>query len=354
MYSLYLRQEGFATFAELSRPKIMQHTINSIGELCLESGRMYKSRKALDFCREDRLLETVSFRTLALRSCQLAGLLHSLSIGPGDRVMILGENCPAWPASAFGIALAGAISVPVPPAFPLERIREIGERAGISAIFITGGTAGLAGGLDPLLPRISLDSPELAPGKLALWANITVSIGGIAKQIPLPYPRQPEALGGDTAVLWPDGTTSSHKELLAQQSLRLFPRDRIIPLCSLAEKGAFTLGVLGAAMGGASTSCVEPTARSIELLRPTVVIGENDFLEDVYREKAAPLARGPLSRCVLTQPLAHYLAGRKFLKALGGNIRFYGIGSGPDLSTETTPFLKYIHLPWGKAALAQS
>jgi hypothetical protein len=328
----------------------MLHEVHTLGALCLEGAKVYKGRKALEFCGEDRLLETVNFRTLALRSRQLAGLLQSLGVNPGDRVMILGENLPAWTAAVFGTALAGAISLPIPPHAPLP-----GKTGKIAALFVTQRTVEQAAALDPLLPRIYLDSP-------VMWTSIGVSIGSILKHIPLSRTggRGTGMMPGDGAVQWPDGTLYSHGEImsLVQQSLRLFPRDRVIPICSLAEKRAFILGVLATVLGGASVTCLAtqdglagilPNAeilRTVELLRPTVVIGDGDFLDAVYRETAAPLATGLLSRCFFTRPLARLFAGRRFIKALGGNIRFYGISDGEDVRPETAAFLRRIHVPY--------
>ncbi|MDR3247830.1 MAG: long-chain fatty acid--CoA ligase [Treponema sp.] len=335
------------------------NNVNTLGDLCLWGAKTYKSRKAFELCRGDRLLETLSYRALAIRARQLAALLQSIGVKQGDKVMILGENSPAWPAAAYGNALAGAISLPVSPEFPGEKIREIGERAGLAALFVTRRTAALAGELDPRLPRIYLDSP--AAGKGMIWTSITVSIGGLAKDLTLGRPAASAEQGGpdEEALQWPDGSHSSHGELitLAHDALRLFPRDRIVPLCSLAEKGAFVRGMLGAALGGASVSCLAsqggetPMAaeflQTVELLRPTVVLGDGGFLNSLYREKAAAIATGPLSRFVLTRPLAQLLAGRKAIKALGGNIRFYGVSDGPAADAVMEKFLSGIHVPWG-------
>jgi long-chain acyl-CoA synthetase len=310
-------------------------------------------------------LETVNFKTLALRSGQMAGLVHSLGIRRGQRVMILAENRPEWPIAVFGLALAGAVSLPlspegVPDSFPVLQDAG-GEAAGVSALCVTRRTVNMAAGLDPALPRIYLDSP--APGKLSPWTSITVSIGGLTKQLPLPrsFRRADKPEADETALCWPDGTQYSHRELLALAGgdhpwPRLFPRDRLIALCSLAEPGALILGILAAVLGGASLSCVdsgfeeaqprrEELLHAIELLRPTVLLGDGSFLEGVYAERAAPLADGPLSRNFLTGPLARRLGGRRFLKSLGGNIRFYGIVRGPPLSEATEQRLGPIHLP---------
>jgi long-chain acyl-CoA synthetase len=353
----------------------MENDIQTLGDLCRRGAGNYKSRRALEFCRGDRLLETVDFRTLALRSGQMAGLFHSLGIRRGQRVMILAENRPAWAVAVFGLALAGAVSLPLappeegaepgPPAGgPGDRYRDAGEAAGIAALCVTRRTVGLAAGLDPALPRIYLDSPGAAPGKLSPWTGIRVSIGGRSKTRPLPRSFRPAGEGpgaGDEALRQPDGTGYSHGELVALAGgarpwPRLFPRDRLIPLCSLAEPGALILGILGAALGGASLSCVDTgpgdaggrraeLLGTIELLRPTVLLGDGDFLEALYAERAASLAEGPLSRNVLTRPLARRLGGRRFIKALGGNIRFYGLVRGGPLSEGAEERLAAVHLP---------
>jgi long-chain acyl-CoA synthetase len=353
----------------------MGNTIETLGDLCLEGARAYKNRKALELCRGDRLLETVNFRTLALRAGQMAGLFHSLGIRRGQRVMILAENRPEWPAAVFGLALAGAVSLPLPPEPPpgpasggaggdwARYCRDIGEGAGIAALCITRRAATMAAGMDPGLPRIYLDSA--APGKPPSWAGITAAIRGREKQLPLPrIPwRNADRLGaGEEAVRWPDGTQSSHRELLALAGEnrpwpRLFPRDRLISLCSLAEKGAFILAILAAVRGGASLSCVETSLgaprraellQALELLRPTVLVGDGNFLEELYAEKAAPLAEGPLSRNFLTRPLARRLGGRGFIKSLGGNIRFYGIARGPSPDGKAGRRPGLAHLPWAR------
>jgi long-chain acyl-CoA synthetase len=353
-------------------------TVQTLGELCLEGARRYKSRKALELCRGDRLLETLSYRTLAFRARQVAGLFRSLGLGRGARIMILAENRPEWPIAIFGAALAGAASLPLSPRAaaacpplakqnpgppgPLGSLGPFGE--GLAALCVTKGTAELAAALDPALPRIYLDSP-LGEGQPA-WTSMLVSLGGVAKRLPLsPRPDPAASVAGalsgpepgDTALLWPDGTQSSHRELLslAAAQPRLFPRDRLLPLCSLAETGALVLAVLAAVRGGASLSCVEGVetdtaepARALALLHPTVLVGDAAFLETLYRDKAALLAKGPLSRLII-KPLARHLGGRRFIKALGGNIRFFGFTGGSEPGEKMKELLRRVHLPNGPA-----
>jgi long-chain acyl-CoA synthetase len=345
----------------------MLKDIQTLGELCLAGAENYGSRKALELCRGDRLLQTMSFRTLAARSRQLAGLFHSLGLKRGDRIMILAENRPEWPMAVFGAALAGLVSLPASPRPPVVEpagysgyFRDLGEGAAVKALCITGGTGELAAGLRAALPRIYLDSAVFSADK---GHSIRVSMGGVSKRLPLGGEIPPEACEPEApAVSWPGGTESSHRELLSlaagsQPWPRIFPRDRIFTLSSLAEKGTLVLCVLAAVLGGASLSLtldeetsgetlrIEEALRIMELLRPSVLIGGTDFLEALYRHKAAALAEGPLSQNMITRPLAQYLGGHGLVKALGGNVRFFGLSAGPDPGEKLEKILGRVHLP---------
>ncbi|MDR0731122.1 MAG: AMP-binding protein [Treponema sp.] len=345
--------------------------VQTLGDLCLEGARIYKSRKALELCRGDRLLETVSFRTLALRARQLACLFRSLGVERGGRIMILAENRPEWPIALFGAALAGAASLPLSPAAGEScRGNCRGIEKGVSALCVTERTAELAAALDSALPRIYLDSP--AAEKQAAWTSILVSIGGIQRRLPLSSRPDPPALsqdGGDPgaalpAIVWPDGGQSSHRELLsliaAPPYPRLFPRDRLLPLCSLAEQGALVLAVLAAVRGGASLSCVEGTRGEADItellgaaavLHPTVLAGGGEVLETLLGRNIR--AENFFFRNPLTRPLAMSLAGRKIIKSLGGNLRYYGVTGGEALNGNTEENLRRIRLP-GAALVARN
>jgi hypothetical protein len=282
--------------------------------------------------------------------------------------MILAENRPEWCMAAFGAALAGAVFLPVVPGKRIPGyFRDLAERAAVKALCVTGETGGLAAELKAELPRIYLDSAVFpADGGRA---GLRVSMGGVLKHVPLSWggetpPEAPEAEA--PAVVWPDGAEDSHRELLSlalrgQSWPRIFPRDRIFSLSSLAEKGALVLGVLAAVLGGASLSLAAaeegageipegaPASgelpRILELLRPSVLIGDTALLEALYNDKAAPLAEGPLSRNRITRPLALYLGGRGIVKALGGNVRFFGFTGGPAPGEKLEKALAPVHLP---------
>lgn len=54
----------------------------------------------------------LTWREVAAKICLLARGLRSLGIGPGDRVVLVAENRPAWFVADFAIMATGAITVP--------------------------------------------------------------------------------------------------------------------------------------------------------------------------------------------------------------------------------------------------
>jgi long-chain acyl-CoA synthetase len=58
-------------------------------------------------------LSRISFREWRQTSNAVAARLVAVGVRPGDRVLIAGENHPAWPIAYFGILKAGAVAVPV-------------------------------------------------------------------------------------------------------------------------------------------------------------------------------------------------------------------------------------------------
>ncbi len=64
-----------------------------------------------------------------------AGLIR-LGVAPGDRVAIVAKTCPEWVLVDLGIALAGAVSVPMFPAYHSDTMRYIMDHAGIKLAFV--------------------------------------------------------------------------------------------------------------------------------------------------------------------------------------------------------------------------
>jgi long-chain acyl-CoA synthetase len=339
----------------------------NLGGLCLGAAARYGKRRAFQIYRDGKIYDLVSYRDLGDRSLGFAALLGALGIKAGDRVMLLAENCPEWPIAYFGIALGGAVSAPVLVDFTEEQIQSIGEHAEVSAICVTEKTAAKCAGLDPAIPRIFIDayadSPEAGPA-------IRVSVHGIDQTVPLSIPpgagftvSQPEE--HDLAsIIYTSGATGnskgvmlSHRNLIfcargSRTLMKIYPRDRLLSVIPLAHTYECTLGLLTVLMNGASITYLDrPPSPGILLpalqaIRPTAMVTVPLFIEKIYRQNIAPaLAASPFFRFPLLRPLAIMMAGRRLAAAMGGSIRFFGLGGAP-LAADVEDFLRKAQFPY--------
>ncbi|MDR0876723.1 MAG: AMP-binding protein [Treponema sp.] len=335
----------------------------TLTELCLRSAEKYKNRRAFQIYRDGQIYAPISYRMMGIRSRQFGMLLQSLGVQPGDRVMILAENCPEWPIAWFGIAFAGAVAVPVLTDFPTGQIKTIGEHSGATVLCVTERTAPKAEELDPAIPRIQIDGPmTIAP----------VTIQGIRKELFLKeinpqddeqnFPRREE--DDPAAIIYTSGTTGkskgvtlSNRNLIfnAQSSntvIKLYPRDRFLSIIPIAHTYECSIGFLTAVISGSSTTYLDKPPSpavllpAIQAIRPTVMLTVPLIIEKTYRGKVLPALRSnPLYKFPLTRPLARKVAGKKLMSAFGGSIRFFGIGGAP-LSPDVEDFLRLVKFPY--------
>lgn len=92
-----------------------------------------------------RGLRTVrwSYKRLVQEAHGFAGELKSRGIGPGDRVLLTGENSPEWAAAFWGCCLLGAVVVPLDKTSTREFIDSVAEQTQAKLL------------VDPLLNHIS-------------------------------------------------------------------------------------------------------------------------------------------------------------------------------------------------------
>jgi long-chain acyl-CoA synthetase len=96
----------------------------TIKGMLARSAGLYPYKVALQMRRGDDFYK-VAYRELKERVDQLsAGLAHR-GIGHGDRVAILGENCPEWVESYLAVTGMGAVGVPLDSQLKPQEIRHI-------------------------------------------------------------------------------------------------------------------------------------------------------------------------------------------------------------------------------------
>jgi amino acid adenylation domain-containing protein len=104
----------------------------------------------------------LTYRRLDERANRLARHLHTLGVGPGDRVGLRLRTTVDWVTGALAVMKAGGAYVPMDPAYPPHRLALMQADAGVSIVL------GTAGDLDVLASYPSTPPPRVcAPDDLA-------------------------------------------------------------------------------------------------------------------------------------------------------------------------------------------
>ncbi|MDR1858230.1 MAG: AMP-binding protein [Treponema sp.] len=344
---------------------MIQLAEKTLAELCLAASARYGNRTAFSLFAGGKVCRRVTYRMMGLRARQIGMLLGRLGVAPGNRVLLLSENRPEWPMAYFGIALAGAVSVPLLTGFSPDQARRIAGHAEVSAIILSRETAAKIGP-----PASSSSMPLIFIDSITEEGEIAVARNGLEQRMPLPasgedFGKLPRQKPGDLAsIIYTSGTLGNSKGVMLSSAnliscalsslslVKIFPRDRLLSVLPLAHAYECSLGLLAPLLSGASVSYLDrppsPSALlpAAQALRPTAMVAVPVFIEKMYHSAVAPKLRASgLYRCRLTRPLAIRLAGRKLNKALGGRIRFFGIGGAP-LAPEVEDFLRRANFPF--------
>ncbi|MCL2210447.1 MAG: AMP-binding protein [Treponema sp.] len=339
----------------------------TLSGMCLASSAKYKEKTAFSMLRDNRICGKITYTMMGKLSLQIGSLLNQINVKSGDRVLIYCENCPEWPLAYFGISFAGAVSVPVLTGFSAEQIKNIAAHCGISAAIVSRALAEkfLQNDLSDI-PAVIIDSmSEDKDSNL----EISISLNGYEKRVCIPPVNEhstclcddPDALA---TIIYTSGTQGNSKGVMlsgrnlissALSSLffiKLLPSDRLLSALPLSHSYECSLGLIAPLICGSSITYLDrPPSPSVllpafKILRPTVITTVPLLIEKIYSNAIAPkLQASRLYKLKVTRPLARWIAGRKLLSALGGKMRFFGIGGAP-LSEEVEKFLNSIRFPY--------
>jgi long-chain acyl-CoA synthetase len=278
--------------------------------------------------------------------------LRARDIRRGDRVVILGDNCPNWVIAYLATTFEGIVAVPILPGFSEDNIRHIVRDSGAVAAFAAAKFIPRLEGVNPLRILWSMEDFSIA------WADPARRIEPSAVGAPETEPEP-----GDLAVIiYTSGTTGHSKGVMLTHdnlvfdtvnALKKFPltsNDVFLSILPLSHTFEATGGMLCPLTMGVSILYMQglPTPqtllRSMETAKPTGVLTVPLVMDKIYRKRILPkLQAKAVTRRLYAIPffrrLLNRIAGKKLVQSLGGRLRFFMFG-GAALNEDVEVFLR--------------
>ncbi len=302
---------------------------------------------------------------------ETAASLLARGIKKGDRVAIMGENCPNWIIAYLALTSMGAVAVPILTGFPDTDTRHILRNSESQGIFLDAKQRVKLEGMDdsPLKFICDLESMEFEDlqkphvgfiGKtLALFKRGRPKSAADAEDAA----DVPEPEAEDLAVLiYTSGTTGHSKGVMLSQrnivsdvvnGIERFPlssTDRFLSILPLAHTFEATGGMLCPIAIGASIYYMRglPTPQKLlaamDVVKPTAVLTVPLVVDKIFRKKILPQIQGKLIvNRLYSLPFfrkkLHQVAGRKLVQSFGNKLRFFMFG-GASLNEDVEVFLR--------------
>lgn len=303
----------------------------------------------------------MTYRDLKRRADAVSTFLLSLGLVKGDRVAVYASSSPEWMVSYLGIVNVGLVAVPILPDFSSRESSQILEESGARVVFVSA----------RLEERIAVKAEER---NIVIVYIETMTEKGKEKSI-LESDIDYSALNNsiprfdDTAsLIFTSGTTGKSKGVVLSHMNLLYSADeatkpyikvkrgyRVLSILPMSHVYEFTLGHILTLMCGCHITILGRTPSPSVLLpafnavKPHIVMTVPLIIEKIYassvrpaleKERMKKLCRNPVLRKVI-----YRLISLKIEKALGGSLKFFGIGGAP-LDKETEAFLYEARFPY--------
>lgn len=302
---------------------------------------------------------------------ETATALMARNIRKGDRVAIMGENCPNWVIAYLAVTSMGAVAVPILTGFPETDTRHILRNSEAQGVFIEPKQRQKLEGMDNSTLKFICDLDTMAYEDLQkphvgfLGKTLALFKRGRPKSSPdgeaqgdFPEP-EPEDLA---VIIYTSGTTGHSKGVMLTNKnivydvvngIERFPidaNDRFLSILPLAHTFEATGGMLCPIAIGASIYYMRglPTPQKLlaamDTVKPTAVLTVPLVVDKIFRKKILPQIQGKLIVNKL-YPLAffrkklHQVAGRKLVQSFGNKLRFFMFG-GASLNEDVEVFLR--------------
>ena len=326
--------------------------------------------------------------------------LKGIGVGPGSRVALICETRPEWMVADLGVLTAGAVTVPIYPTLPADRVRYILADAGVSAVVASDEEqAAKVGSVRSLLPELEtvvvIDSES--GGSEAGAGSGDVSFAEVCQQghrrlmqeegLAREFKEAAAAIPDDqlATIIYTSGTTGDPKGVMLSHAaivanvvdsdtmITLSDTDEalsFLPLCHALERQVVYL-YLYKGVTVTFAESLDTVARDMVRVGPTAMTGVPRVFEKLHARildavSQAPPLRQQLFRWALRVGLRHAKAQRegrdagfatrvqhgladrlvfsKIRARTGGRLRFVVSGGAP-LSVTVGEFLFAVGIP---------
>jgi len=268
-----------------------------LSDLLLAAPAEWLDKPLLRYRRDDGSWNSWSRIKVQQAVLRLAAWLEFKGVKPGDRVGILGHNCPEWFIADFAVLRIGAVTVPAYFTDPPEAVQYVLADAGVSLVLVEEGEQ-----------LHKLDSVEIE--RLPFHDGHGESISSIirdehwdnALSAPCPDRDMLATLiytSGTTG--FPKGVMLTHDNMLSDTAagiagVPVFERDLFLSFLPTSHAFERTVGhFLPTACGSeiAYAESVTTLLRDMPEVRPTIMISVPRLYEKIYAGVQAKLAAGP-------------------------------------------------------------
>ena len=321
-------------------------------------GKHFGNIPAISKYRDER---TISYAELPVLALSIGSFLIGKGLNQGDKVIILGDSCPNWALSYFGITYCGMTAVSILPAFSKPEVEKIIRHS--DAKYIIAGSSHLSKVEDLGMGTICMDDmKDQKSGEVVLEHKPT---SGDVQKINMMQIKSSDV----ASIIYTSGTTGepkgvmlTHRNLLwnadtcAEPFIRIHKGWDVLSILPLAHVYEFTIGLLLALITGchityfARPLAVTPLMKAFKDVKPHIVLSVPLLIEKVYSKAVAPQISGDTKIARLLRiPVIRYFVyraiGHKLIVNFGGRLRFFGVGGAP-LDKEVEAFLHKAHFPY--------
>ncbi|MCP5103385.1 MAG: long-chain fatty acid--CoA ligase, partial [bacterium] len=307
----------------------------------------------------------------------VTNLLMERGVTKGERIALLGENCPNWGITYFAIIRTGASAVPILPDFPETDIRHILADSETKLLFSTHKQLDKLGDLGNtklksiiMLDDIDTDSREISEINRESLTDVFDKAIDFLKKLPETMGLKSREISEDdtASIIYTSGTSGhskavmlSHKNLISNvvalsSLVDLHTEDVFLSILPLSHTYEFTLGLLLPMINGARIVYLDkpPTPRILEKVckveRPTGICTVPLVLEKIFKKKVLPVLEKNLAIKVITKipgikKKIYKKINNKLIEFFGGRLRVMSVG-GASFNRTAEKFFNAAGFPY--------